>query len=207
MTDLFEDLDFDIAPPDEPPPADILLCQEPGCNFPLEYSGRGRKPKKCDEHKQRTTTPGGTASRPRGTRMAARLEALHADLTYELTLFGKTTSRVLPVFGVTAVQRADRTARALVTVAADNPRVLAALETASKIVPALDLGETAVMLGIALLIDTGRLNPEGLLPGMFGLTETYFLVHGDPSGQEMETPAQGADPMTPAMPLRFQPVK
>lgn len=39
----------------------ILRCNAPGCDRPLEYSGRGRKPKFCSEHKpQRGTTRSST---------------------------------------------------------------------------------------------------------------------------------------------------
>lgn len=44
----------------EASPNSELFCEEPGCEKRLVYSGRGRKPKRCDEHKKtskpRTTT-------------------------------------------------------------------------------------------------------------------------------------------------------
>lgn len=55
---------MDAAPSDNIPPdydaprdADNLICEEPGCTTKLVYGGRGRKPKKCDAHK-RKSTPG-----------------------------------------------------------------------------------------------------------------------------------------------------
>lgn len=62
----------DAAPATDLPPADdfpeedtfipeipnALVCEHPGCLTPLVYSGRGRKPKKCDQHKRKSTASG-----------------------------------------------------------------------------------------------------------------------------------------------------
>ena len=75
MSDI-DELHFeDATPPDSPPPADPitggdvppatdegLSCEV--CGTPLVYSGRGRKPKRCDEHKRnKSASAGGTVAR------------------------------------------------------------------------------------------------------------------------------------------------
>lgn len=42
------------------------------CGTPLEYSGRGRKPKYCDEHKKSGTRTGVKSSTPRNDKLAAQ---------------------------------------------------------------------------------------------------------------------------------------
>lgn len=52
------------ANPEIPTPtSDDPVCQYPNCGIPLTYSGRGRKPKWCDEHK-----PSKSSSRPASAR-------------------------------------------------------------------------------------------------------------------------------------------
>lgn len=48
----------DTVPSDYDPPreSDDLICTEPGCSTKLVYGGRGRKPKKCDVHKRKTSS-------------------------------------------------------------------------------------------------------------------------------------------------------
>lgn len=180
------------------------------CGDIIPWAGRGRKPTKCKEHKSRTTPrDSDTPSTPRRTAAKAkRLEDLEAGLLKELTLFGKGMSKAMPVAGVTTVKRAPETAHALTLIAADNPRVFAVLETATKVLPVLDIGETAAMIGVAIMIDAGRLSPDGILPNMLGVTEIYDMVYPD-DGRGQSEPVQREGTLTPfavELPPRFAPV-
>lgn len=53
MTDA-PPLDFGAPPADVPPSDDSLACEV--CGTPLVYAGRGRKPKRCEEHKTSSTS-------------------------------------------------------------------------------------------------------------------------------------------------------
>jgi len=63
--------DFGFTSDDTAP----LRCNEPGCTNELTYSGRGRKPTKCDEHKGSRSTSTGTRS-PRGWSGSAEVETV-----------------------------------------------------------------------------------------------------------------------------------
>lgn len=56
MSDLFQDVDIPDTATDVAPETvdDALTCEV--CGKELEYSGRGRKPKRCDEHKRSKST-------------------------------------------------------------------------------------------------------------------------------------------------------
>lgn len=56
-----------------------LVCQEPGCTNTLEYSGRGRRPKFCEEHKTKSSS--GTGDR-KSVRWAAENAVRDALLRY-----------------------------------------------------------------------------------------------------------------------------
>lgn len=211
MSDEFDFLD-NLPPEDAPPESasndpptqiDGPTCEE--CGVEIPWAGRGRKPKRCAEHKTRTTVRSGNGG-SRVTRNQQRLDALKDDITKEIVFFGKSVAKVLPTFGVTAGKRAEKTAAAFVRIAADNPKLLEALEATTKIIPALDLGETAVALGLALLVDLGRISPDALLPTMFEVSETWHELNDE---DDMIVPdgvvIQGAfAPAEQAVPRRFE---
>lgn len=215
--DMFGDLDAAPAPADTPvsaPPADgpdIVVCQEPGCGMELEWSGRGRKPKFCDEHKRRTSpkdAPAPGQRRPRG--FAGRLENVQQALTEQLVETGAMVSVVLPCTGITLTKRSERTAAALANIAADNPRMLEILEQTASILPKIQLGKIALEVGVAVLVDTNRVNPDGMLAMMTGISEVWHDLHDEESPLDnTSVPAE----MTPAngvwnqqVPPRFMPV-
>lgn len=154
-----------------------FTCQT--CGKPLTYSGRGRKPKFCEDHKTRTASVG----KRRNSRQSGFISSLQDDVTKEIAFFGKGVAKVLPTFGVTIFSRAEATSAALCRIAADNPKLLAVLEIGTKIAPAIDLGESAAMFGLALLIDLKKVHPDAVLPQMFGVSAIYHEIHdeGTPS--------------------------
>lgn len=212
---MSDDLDFlDDLPPEENEPDILPDPPEPTadggpvcdvCGDPIPYSGRGRRPKKCAEHKTRTTARQGAASVRRSSgKTAARITALENDLTKEFALFGKGVAKVLPTFGVTVVKRAERTAAALARIAEDNPKLMQILEVGTKIAPAIDLGETAAALGLALLVDMGRVDPDSLLSTMFEVSATWHEINDDVVPDEPQgVVIAGAGFPPQEVPLRF----
>jgi hypothetical protein len=197
----------DIDPPTTDPepvvdaPADGPTCEV--CQAPIPWSGRGRKPRKCADHKTRTAG----AAKANRRKTPARVDQLRDDIMRELVGFGKTTSAVLPVFGITMVARADKTAAALARIAENNPKVLAALEVATRVVPALDLAETLMALGIALMVDVGRVPADSMLAVTTGVSATWHEVHDEGPTVERVTVATPDGPLpsfsTVDVPPRF----
>jgi hypothetical protein len=137
----------------------------------------------------------------------ARLAQLEADIHSELVFFGKRVSVVLPVTGVYTVDRSEKTASALVAVASKHRRTLELLEVATKIVPALDLAEFAMGLGIAVMMDTGKIQPGSFAASMTGIQEFWEMVYGTetPSTTTEQVMVSGLPPVD--VPPRFREVK
>jgi hypothetical protein len=155
------------------------------------------------EHKKKPASAG--VRQPRAAKTEVRLKALEDDLLREFTVAGKGLAQFMPTAGVTLVKRAERTTRALLRIAEDNPKMLQALETAAKVAPAIDLGETLGAVGLAIMVDAGRVNPDSLLPTLFGVRETWHELNDDTSGEEMPETANGFGGMPEqTVPLRFQ---
>lgn len=76
-------LDFDaVDRPPEPTPgpvSDDLTCEV--CGKALSYSGKGRKPKFCDEHKTTRATSGATRGNPKPVDVDRACESLNAVYT------------------------------------------------------------------------------------------------------------------------------
>ena len=180
---MFDFDDLETAPPDNDDviPDDGPTCQVDGCGVPIPWGGRGRKPTKCADHKSRTSPIGressGSPTVRRSAKFERRIEQLGDDLTREFAVFGKGMAKLLPTTGGVLLSRAEVSAKGLAAIASKNPKLLAALETSTKILPALDLGETVGMLGIAVMVDAGRIDPDGMLSSMLGVSEIYHYMH------------------------------
>jgi len=87
-----------LAPDDVPTDDDIapLRCEVDGCTNTLTYSGRGRKPKYCDEHKSATSA--GTSSGKRSTKWPDAEQVEKQILRY-LNGLGMAVTWVNPVDG------------------------------------------------------------------------------------------------------------
>lgn len=164
------------------PPDDDFKAHCETCGVGIEWSGRGRKPKNCVDHKARTsTTARGSSNRAttgrRSTKRDAELDQLAYDIAKEIAMFGKVTSRALPVFGVTCVKRASAAGEVCKFYAAKYPAVFDALNTVAAVGPAIEAGEIVAELGAALLVDAGRMTPDALFAQMLGVTATYLEVY------------------------------
>lgn len=94
------------------------------CGKPLSYSGRGRRPKYCDEH--RPSRGGATKAATAGR--STKHDRMKRELTGTLALIGTGLMMVEPYDGIVVLDRAEATVDALMDVAAHNPRVMKALE-------------------------------------------------------------------------------
>lgn len=176
-------LDDDEVVVEEKPAEPEYLCEI--CQTPLTYSGRGRKPKRCSEHRTRTRRSVSTKKEVEPEK-TVNVEELEEKLTMEMAKIGTAVSNVLPVTGVTMFERAPNTAHALVDIARRHPKLLSVLDTVSQVVPGLEIAEFVMALGIAMMIDTGRMNPNSHVAQMAGLTETYAKIY--PPEQRETTP-------------------
>lgn len=104
---------------------------------------------------------------------------------------------------MTAAKRAEKTAQALCKVAATNATVLNALVVAAKIVPALDIAETVLCLGVALMVDLGRVPPDSVLPTVTGVSETWHEIHDDDIDAPIPYTPNGTSPNGVGVPPRF----
>lgn len=191
-TDLFSELTFpdtgfvpsgfldhpeDSPPDDAPPPAvDGKTASCEVCGKDIPWSGRGRKPKFCLDHKTRTraaSAEGGGERLPRGAAASnkhqARLDAVVGDLQEGLGQLAGTIAPVAPVTAVTIALQGPPATVALVRIASDYPRFLEGLEMAAKAVPFMAIGKFVAAMMLALAVDMGRVEPLGLAAEYLGV--------------------------------------
>lgn len=79
-TPIYDGADGLSDAPQDAPPSDDLTCEV--CGVPLSYGGRGRKPKRCAEHKAGRATTAAPRARAKGDVEAAlaRMEMLYSML-------------------------------------------------------------------------------------------------------------------------------
>lgn len=108
--------------PDDVPPAydagsdDVspLRCEAEGCQNTLTYSGRGRKPKYCDEHKKSNI---GTGSRSTGVRGWSEASRIEKQLTMYLAGLGFVIKLVNQYDGTVVAEGAAPVAHEVVEIA------------------------------------------------------------------------------------------
>jgi len=130
------------------------------CGTALEYSGRGRHPKRCDEHRK-----GGASKGSGGTRSfknAAQLENAIADM-YRTAAFG---IGIFDQFDAMAIANSsDKLAKSWITLAESDPKVRKFLE---KMVTGTGWGAVIVahlMVAVPILIHHEKI-PTGLMQRM-----------------------------------------
>lgn len=107
----------------------------------------------------------------------ARRDALITKLCDPLAKLAQGVAFAAPTVACVLIDRGEATARALVAIAEDKPRMLAALENVSKVGPVTDLAETLLCLVIAASLDTGRMPPAHPLAVLTGNTARYAKMH------------------------------
>lgn len=200
MTDLFDVLDSreetELDPEPvvlPPPPASGLACEE--CGTTIEWSGRGRKPKRCVEHRSRTSARvSGTAAPRRSAKLDARLATLEGDITRGFAGLGHGASAFLPVFGVVTISESANVARVMTRIAATNEHVLSALESGAKVLPMFDATRIGFRLSMAIAVDLKRADPDSFGAKLTGVSEVYHEIYGD------ETPQSETDNVSVGFP-------
>lgn len=118
----------------------------------------------------------------------ARTDALTTKLLDPIAKLAAGIGFAAPTVACVLIERGESTARALVAIAADRPRMLAALENVSKVGPITDLLETALSIAIAASLDMGRIPPEHPLAVLTGNTARYAKMHPE-AAQDTRGPA------------------
>lgn len=153
--------EFGFASDDTAP----MRCNEPGCTNELHYSGRGRKPTKCDEHKGTRTT--GTRT-PRGWSGSAEVEQV---LIQYVNALGTGVTFINPLDGRVIATGGPAIAHELVELAKSDMKLrktLTSLTRPGKYGP-LTLATMAVVLPI---MANHHLLPQFRVPGATPDTDT-----------------------------------
>lgn len=181
-----------------------------------EAPTRTRKPRSDKGKPRGPRSTGGTSGRRSKSAIVNQITddllVPYAGLAASLALVAPTVSGVL-------LARGEKTVGAVVNIASKNPRMLAALQKASQVGPAVEIAETLLMVGIAGAMDFGRMPPEHPLGMALGVSAVYAETHdmsqmpqAAPSGMPfMPFPApapqnNGADPFVNATPNVADPI-
>lgn len=137
-----------------------------------------------DSAPKRTRRQRSDAGVPRGSRSTGTTTTRKAttatvqknieDLFAKIAIAAAFTS---PTASAVLMERGEATSAALIAIAQNHPRMMAALTKASQVGPASDLLQTLVMFGLALQVDTGRLPVEHPLANVTGVTNLYKRTH------------------------------
>lgn len=144
-----------------------------------------------DDAPTRTRKPRADKGQPRGPRGGPRASTrgkLATDLLDPLAKLAQGLAFVAPTVSAVIISRGEKVTTALVEIAKDHPKMMAALQRASQIGPASDLVEFGFMLFIAGAMDFGRIPPNHPLGMITGVTHYYHQTHPADS-----TPVPGGD--------------
>lgn len=142
------------------------------------------------------TSPAGKASTDArkgapGPKSSARMDALANKLCDPMAKLAMGLAFALPTVAAVLMERGEVTARAIVDIAADHPRMLAALEKVSTAAAATELVQTGAMILIAASLDTGRMPAEHPVAALTGVAGLYARVHPESPAQSPNGAAPG----------------
>lgn len=180
-------------------------CED--CGVRIEWSGRGRRPKRCHEHrKSPTTRTSGAVRASRGkSSRDAYLESIESRLHSNAVKVGTVMGRYAPITGLVFIDRSDRFTSAAVRLAADKPQVLAVLEKIADTEPVLEIAEFIASVVFALGIDMGRVHPASFPAQLLGLTQLWEEYNKQPAMYEPEPVEENAGIHVPARAPQFGP--
>jgi hypothetical protein len=117
-----------VSIPTDDDDAPELACEV--CGTPLVYAGRGRKPRYCEDHRNRSGTNTGPRIVTAGgaSRASGKDARLRQDLTTMLGSVGMALMLVESYDGLVVMDRTPATVDALMEVAAQNPKFRKTLE-------------------------------------------------------------------------------
>lgn len=163
-----------------------------------------------DDAPTRTRKPRADKGQPRGPRGGPRASTrgkLATDLLDPLAKLAQGLAFVAPTVSAVIISRGEKVTTALVEIAKDHPKMMAALQRASQIGPASDLVEFGFMLFIAGAMDFGRIPPNHPLGMITGVTHLYHQTHQMPDTQSTSDESNNGAGfvMTPPPPLMNDP--
>lgn len=123
----------------------------------------------------------GTATRSTKATTAAQLTKNMEDLFAKIAIVLSVQS---PTAALVMVERGSANAQACVSIAQNHPRMMAALTRVSQIGPASDLIQSALMLGIALRLDSGAMSHENPLAKVTGVGAYWERIHMSESNSD-----------------------
>lgn len=132
---------------------------------------------------ERTRKPRSDKGQTRGSRGTgrpsgqAKLRAVADDLLVPWATLAAATSMTAPTFAAVMLRRGEKTIDSVVKIAADHPRMMKALTTASKMGPFAEIGQTILEGILAAALDFGRLPPEHPFAIGTGMTQLYADMH------------------------------
>jgi hypothetical protein len=188
MTDTafdFTTIETTESEPESMPEAS--MCNTPGCSNPtVPYGGRGPRPKKCKDHKGKTTSSTPRKKKSYGTDYTEGVTQLISMPAAILGVVGSQTNNIPLVADAAVINHyAPKVAEAVNDLAQERPEVAAVLERVLKAGPYAALMGAVVPMAIQILA-----NHKILPPGMGG-TMTAEQVLGIPAERREETPDGG----------------
>jgi hypothetical protein len=222
-TDIFSDLftvppsEFDEggtggleeAPPPEPQTVTPALSGGPTCEVcgrDVAYSGRGRKPRFCQDHRTRTSdsarkTAKVSAEDAERADMDKRLKKIVGDLQQGAGELAGTIAPVAPVTAHVVALQAPSAIDSLVSIAEKYPRMLDGLEKAASTVPFISVGKFVAALVLAISVDMGRVTPYGLAAEYLGVAKAAEAAGYQAPAEQQAEAAKNDRTMPP--PPRF----
>lgn len=155
------------------------------CGRGLEYGGRGKHPSYCRvnvegvDHNPKTAGKTRASSGTSVKGLDAKLKRVSADLAENISLIGAMASMALPVTGAVIMMDAEKTANGIVGIAKGNPKMLAALMKANQIGPSVAVGRALMVIGVAVMVDTQRIEPTSQISTLLGVASVWEKVHGE----------------------------
>jgi hypothetical protein len=89
------------------------------------------------------------------------------------------SSTMLPTVSLVLAERAEVTADAIVQVAKNRPKTLAAIQRAAQVGPAMQIAQTGAMIVVAVALDTGRTTVANPFAQVTGVSQLHLRVRPD----------------------------
>lgn len=174
----------------------LILTGEPCdvCGGPVYYGGRGRKPKRCLDHRTRNRATKATAPpAPVYTTEVPddEITAVVGDLQRGLGMIAGGLIPFAPVTGATIMLTGPDAVNSLVSIAARYPKMLEGLKKASTAIPFLEIGKFGGAVVVAMMVDSGRALPEGLAAEYLGVAEAARQIGWQPMDEPEGIPVEG----------------
>lgn len=178
------DLEFDLEQDQGPILGDgsCVVCGAPTFRPPGLTRGGNRKrvPKFCEEHDPKRTTVSSDIGSARSSGITDKaLQNIQEELADDLKLLGTLAGALYPVTGLYLIENADPFTIAVVKLAGKNQRLLRVLHRAAQVAPVYTIAETVAGAAIAVQVDSGKVDPHGMVAKRVGVERVYNQLHPD----------------------------